>query len=67
MQDNKPFWLVWNPYRSSPQVKYRTLADAAREAERLARANQGETFVVLESVTALTWNNVQRTDLRPDT
>lgn len=61
----KPFWLVWNPERSAPQHMHDTLHSATHEAERLARQNQGETFIVLESVTALAVNRVQRTDLRP--
>ena len=37
---------------------------ATREAERLARANPGQTFIVMESVGALVVDNIQRTDLR---
>lgn len=65
MENNEPFWLVWNPARDKPQHRHSTLDGANREAERLARANPGETFIVLESVSALVVDNIQRTDLRP--
>ncbi|PZO66158.1 MAG: hypothetical protein DI635_00590 [Pseudoxanthomonas suwonensis] len=65
MQHREPFWLVWNPQGYNPQHKHNTLDGATREAERLARANPGQTFIVMESVGALVVDNIQRTDLRP--
>lgn len=44
------FWFVWNPANRAPRVKHRTKEAAQREAERLARANRGEEFIVLESL-----------------
>lgn len=64
MQHREPFWLVWNPQGYNPQCKYNTEEGATREAERLARANPGQTFIVMESVGALVVDNIQRTDLR---
>lgn len=67
MQHREPFWLVWNPEGyNPPQCKHNTEEGATREAERLARANPGQTFIVMESVGALVADNIQRTDLRPD-
>lgn len=65
MQHRKPFWLVWNPQGYNPQHKHNSEDGATREAERLARANPGQTFIVMESVGALVVDNIQRTDLRP--
>lgn len=65
MQHREPFWLVWNPQGYNPQHKHNTEDGAVREAERLARTNPGQTFIVLESVGALVVDNIQRIDLRP--
>lgn len=65
MQHREPFWLVWNPQGYNPKHKHNTLDGATREAERLARANPEQTFIVMESVRALVVDNIQRTDLRP--
>jgi len=42
-----PFWLVWNENGRTPCYKHQTSGSASREAERLAAANPGQTFVVL--------------------
>lgn len=42
-----PFWLVWNENGRAPCYKHETSGSASREAERLAAANPGQTFVVL--------------------
>lgn len=41
------FWCVWAEGGGSPTVKHETFPDAKREAQRLARANPGQRFVVL--------------------
>ena len=64
MQNNEPFWLVWNPNGNAPTYRHPSIESATREAERLARGNTGHTFIVLESVAALVVDNIQRTDLR---
>lgn len=59
-----PFWLVWNPNGKNPSYRHAFEANAIREAERLARENPGETFVVLASVAARSTADMQRIDLR---
>jgi hypothetical protein len=56
----KRFWLVWNNRGGSPIRRHETRTSAAREAERLARANQDQTFVVLEAVEAVVSSDIQR-------
>ena len=49
------FWVVWNPNmrpRNQPLVAHGTKAAATKEAERLARLNQDETFFLLHSIGA---------------
>lgn len=41
------FWCVWADGGGSPTVKHDTFSQAKREAQRLARANPGQRFVVL--------------------
>jgi len=42
------FWLVWNERRDAPTHKHSTPESARAEAERLAIANPGHEFHVLE-------------------
>lgn len=46
------FWMVWNPNGRAPTHKHRTLVEAEREAQRLARMIPGESFVILEAMHA---------------
>lgn len=62
----KSFWLVWNPQGSNPRHQHQSEQSAITEAERLARGNPGQTFVVLESICARRTDNLIRIDLRPD-
>lgn len=48
--DSKKFWFVWNPQGRAPTYKHETRESAEAEATRLACLNEGETFVVLESL-----------------
>ena len=59
-----PFWFVWNPDGRSPSFRHRSEDSAVAEAERLARINPGETFVVLESVCARRVDSMLRLDMR---
>ena len=51
-QDLKTFWLVWNRQGSSPVVMHDSEESAMKEAERLALANKGQCFHVLQA----TWS-----------
>lgn len=49
-----PFWLVWNEGGHAPRVKHPDQETAEREAERLAKVNPGQSFVVLAVVSRFT-------------
>lgn len=59
------YWMVWNPGTGRTNVKHLTEHAATCEAERLARANPGETFVVLTPVSARRVDNMQRIEFEP--
>ncbi len=44
------FWLVWNTNGSVAKRRHASEASALAEAERLALAHPGQTFVVLKPV-----------------
>jgi hypothetical protein len=44
------FWMVWNPNGHAPTHKHETRRGAELEAERLARCNRGQRFIVLQSI-----------------
>ena len=46
------YWLVHNPQRTAPVVRHYLRGDADNEATRLAEKHPGETFYVLEVVSA---------------
>ena len=48
--DMDPFWMVYGLGQSAPTWKHPSAHAATREAERLARANPGKTFIVLEAI-----------------
>lgn len=60
----RQFWMVWSPTGNPPRVKHDSEGRATVEAERLARANPGDTFIVLEAIAARVVENMQRIDLR---
>lgn len=51
------FWMVWRDDSSASTVQHPSLQSAKQEAERLARANIGNRFVVLESLEFCTIDN----------
>jgi hypothetical protein len=50
MQEEPAFWMVYGNGQSAPTVKHKTLYDASREAERLARTVPGVQFYVLQAM-----------------
>lgn len=58
------FWLVWNVGGGAPTHKHDTEQSAIYEAERLARANPGQQFAVLEAIHLRCVDSMQRVDLR---
>lgn len=60
----KQFWMVWNQGGNAPRYKHETEALAIGEAERLARMNPSDTFIVLEATHVRRVDNMQRADLR---
>ncbi|HBG32061.1 MAG TPA: hypothetical protein DDW98_15790, partial [Gammaproteobacteria bacterium] len=54
----------WNPNGRSPTFRHPSEQNAVTEAERLARLNPGETFIVLESVSARRVDSMIRIDMR---
>ena len=52
------FWMVYGVNGGSPTVLHGTYESAEKEASRLARANTGSVFVVLESVSAIVRNDL---------
>ena len=63
--EHSQFWMVWNPARHAPTKRHPSQASAITEAERLARANPGESFFVLEASALRCVDGMQRVDLRP--
>jgi len=63
--DTTPFWFVWNENGNAPRHKHISVESAATEAQRLARMNPGDAFIVLQSVCSFQVDNMQRVDLRP--
>lgn len=48
----RAFYLVWNVGGGSPTVLHESYQMARTEAQRLARVHRGNTFAVLESLSA---------------
>lgn len=57
------FWMIWSPQGQAPTVRHDTPESARAEAERLARANRGSEFYVLEAVSKCTKIDVVWTTL----
>lgn len=54
MQHNeRKFFLVWNPRKSTPKFKHDSYSEAFDEASRLAKKDLGEEFIILESIVSV--------------
>ena len=42
-------WMIWNPLGRMPTMVHRSIDKAEAEAERLARCNPGQTFILMRS------------------
>lgn len=62
----KTFWLVWCHNGGEPSHKHEGYWQAQTEAQRLARANPGKQFVVLEATHAYEVNDMQQTEFTHD-
>lgn len=63
---DETFWLVWCPEGATfPAHKHRSVEEAEREAERLARQNPKSRFYVLHAVAAFEKTDVVRIELEP--
>lgn len=60
-----PFWTVWNPARSAPQVRHNSEGEARAEAERLARQQPNDSFYVMQALTVSQQITVVTTPLHP--
>jgi hypothetical protein len=59
------FWMIWNKKGTAPKVRHTDIRAAKCEAERLARLNPGERFIVLEAIGScikrdVEWDNEPR-------
>ncbi|MDQ2762675.1 MAG: hypothetical protein M3Y22_04050 [Pseudomonadota bacterium] len=54
-----PFWLVWNEKGFPPKFKHTSSYDAEAEAQRLAAAKPGTSFVVLAPTARVTMKSVE--------
>lgn len=61
----RQFWMVWNPNGSMPRHQHFSEGDANREAERLAKANRGQTFYVLACIGGKITDAVQDIEILP--
>ena len=63
---DKAFWFVWNPEGRNPQCKHLDELSATMEAERLARENPGQTFVILQAIGVRRVDSMIRIALVPE-
>jgi hypothetical protein len=57
------FWMIWSPQGGCPTARHDTRQSADAEAERLARANTGRQFYVLQALAMFEANVVRRVEL----
>lgn len=64
--EEAPFWMVWNPHGQAPTFRHHTAKSAMTEAERLATANPGQRFHVLEAKSVCVSTSVRWVAVDPD-
>jgi hypothetical protein len=64
MIETPPFWVVWSPTGRPPVYQHETIESAGQEAERMARANPGSEFYVLQPTSRVIRQDVQVTRFR---
>lgn len=62
----KPRYFVWSPRGRVPSFEHPTAQNAKIEAERLARLNPGEKFMVLQSIAECEKVDVTWREHQPD-
>ena len=50
MEQEKTFYVVWNPLHGVPTVKHASIEEAREEAKRLAIRNGVQEFFILQAV-----------------
>lgn len=65
MTTSEPFWMIHGKGCGTPTVRHPTAEAAALEAKRLARANPGTEFVILQSVASALKTDVEFKLIRP--
>jgi hypothetical protein len=60
----RTFFMVWNPNGRTPAHKHDSYTLASNEADRLSRIAPGQTFYVLQALTASRRVEVQTTTLQ---
>lgn len=59
MKTEYKFWVVWQPASGTPTVKHLSKEIAMAEAQRLAIANPGKEFFVMEATDMCVKDSVQ--------
>lgn len=65
MNRNK-FWMVWNEGRMPPRKKHPSRLEAEKEAERLAKYQPGDKFIVLEAIAMVSLGKLNWTVFEPE-
>lgn len=53
VEKEETFYVVWNPTAGPPRARHNTEQKALSEAERLARSNPGQKFIVLGAIATI--------------
>lgn len=55
VSEKPTFWFVWTKTGRIPRFTHHTEEAARREADRLARANPGKKYIVLQAIEKVQW------------